>query len=64
MKETDEFIEESGVEQENTGLVDKDDAALFLVWRSSRFGKAIKINNRFLEQRRFLYKIFFSEKEN
>ena len=49
LKETDEFSEESDVEEENTGLVDIDEAELFLVGRASRFGKARKINNRFLE---------------
>ena len=49
LKETDEFREESDVDEENTGLVDKDDAALFLVGRASRFGRVIKINNGFLE---------------
>ena len=49
LKETDEFREESDVEEENIGLVDIDDAALFLVGCASRFGRAIKISNRFLE---------------
>ena len=49
LKETDKFSEESDVEEENTGLVDIDEAALFLVGRASRFGKARKSNNRFLE---------------
>ena len=49
LKETDEFSEESDVEEENTGLVDVNDAALFLVEHASGFGRAIKINNRFLE---------------
>ena len=50
LKETDEFSEESDVEEENTGLVDINDEALFLVEHASGFGRAIKINNRFLEQ--------------
>ena len=41
LKETDEFREESDVEEENAGLVDIDNAALFLVGRVSRFGRAI-----------------------
>ena len=49
LNKTGEFSEESDVEEENTGLVDIDDAALFLVGRASRFGRAIKINNRVLE---------------
>ena len=49
LKETDEFSEESDAEEENTGLVDIDDATLVLVERASRFGRAIKINYRFLE---------------
>ena len=65
LKETDEFSEESDVEEENTGLVDIDNTSLFLVGRASRFRKTKKINNRFLELIRFLYhKIFFAEKEN
>ena len=49
LKEADKFCEESDFEEENTVLVNIDDAALFLVGRASRFGRAIKINNRFLE---------------
>ena len=49
LNKTGEFSEESDFEEENTGLVDIDDAALFLVGRASRFGRALKVNNRFLE---------------
>ena len=49
LNKADEFNEETEVEEENTGLVDIDDAALFLVGRASRFGRALKVNNRFLE---------------
>ena len=61
LKETDEFSEESDVEEENTGLVDINDAALFLVEHASGFGRAIKINNRFLEQISF-YNIKYNHK--
>ena len=53
LKQTDVFSEESDVEKNNSGLADIDDAALFLVGRASKFGRAIKINNRFLEKIRF-----------
>ena len=49
LKETDEFSEEGDVKEQNTGLADIDHAALFLVGRSSRFRRAIKLSNRFLE---------------
>ena len=61
LKETDEFSEESDVEEENTGLVDINDEALFLVEHASGFGRAIKINNRFLEQISF-YNIKYNYK--
>ena len=46
LEEIDEFSEESDVKDENTGLVNIDDAALFLIGRASRFRRAIKINKR------------------
>ena len=49
VEEIDEFSEESDTEEENSGLADLDDAAIFLVGRASRFGRAIKINNKYLE---------------
>ena len=49
LRETNEFGEEDEIEEENAGLVDIDDEALFLVGRVSGFGRAIKINWRFLK---------------
>ena len=49
LKETDKFSEENDVEEGNNGLMDIDHARLFLVGRASRFERAVKINNRFLE---------------
>ena len=49
LKETDKFSEENDVEEVNNGLMDIDHARLFLVGRASRFERAVKINNRFLE---------------